>query len=234
MLASFTEGVGKMNFSTQLQQKVLDELSWEASINASDIRVNVQGDLVVLSGTVSSLADKANAERAALRVAGVGALVVELNVSLPELNQKSDVELARRIESVLHWSNHAALHKLTVKVEKGWVTLYGSVAWQFLRQVAYDSVRYLMGVRGVSNEITLQPAPGETDILHDIRAAFLRQSQIHTAGVTLDVQRDKVLIGGSVPSLPEHRLVVQTVWNTPGVSSIEDLLKVKSQQHVQL
>lgn len=230
----FHQWGNQMNFSANLQQKVLDELNWEASVNASDIRVNVQGDMVVLSGTVASLAEKANAERAALRVAGVRALVVELAVSLPELNQKSDVELAPRIESVLHWSNHAALHKLTLKVEKGWVTLYGNVAWQFLRQVAYDSVRYLMGVRGVSNEITLQLTTGETDIVSDIRAAFLRQSNINTTGVTLDVQHDKVTIDGFVLSLPDHHQVLQTVWNTPGVSLIQDLLKVRPQPHVQL
>jgi len=223
-----------MIFSIELQQKVLDELSWEASVNASDVRVNVQGDVVVLTGTVASLAEKANAERAALRVSGVRALVVELEVCLPELDHRSDVDLAKRIESILHWSHHQALHQLTLKVEKGWVTLYGKVPWQFLRQVAFDSVRYLMGVRGVTNQIELSQSPTSADILASLQAAFQRQSNIDSSAVTLDIFKDKVTLSGYVHSLPDHHVLVQTVWNTPGVCLIDDKLQVRPQPQVQL
>jgi osmotically-inducible protein OsmY len=37
-----------------------------------------------------------------------------------------------------------------VTVEKGWVTLSGSVDWHFQRDVADQDVQRLMGVRGVA------------------------------------------------------------------------------------
>ena len=43
-------------------------------------------------------------------------------------------------------------------VSKGWVTLEGQVDWQYQRDAAESAVRYLPGVTGVTNLITVKPA----------------------------------------------------------------------------
>ncbi len=48
-------------------------------------------------------------------------------------------------------------HGLGVTVRDGHATLTGEVEWMFQKQAAEKAVKYLRGVRGVSNQITLRP-----------------------------------------------------------------------------
>ena len=105
-------------------------------MQAKQIGVGIKDGIVILNGEVDSLAEKLNAERAALRVEGVRAIVVELDVRLPGSNQKTDMEIARTVEQVLNWSAQRSLHDLVVVVEKGWVTLTGHVTWNYQRRLA--------------------------------------------------------------------------------------------------
>ncbi|MDO9106727.1 MAG: BON domain-containing protein [Methylovulum sp.] len=70
-----------MKTDTQLQTDIIDELNFEPSINAAQIGVLVNDGIVTLSGCVHTYSEKWNAERAALRVAGMKPLAVELEVS---------------------------------------------------------------------------------------------------------------------------------------------------------
>ena len=56
---------------------------------------------------------------------------------------------------------------------------------------ARNSVRYLMGVRGVTNQIELSQSPTSADILASLQAAFKRQGDIDTSAVTLDIFKDE-------------------------------------------
>jgi osmotically-inducible protein OsmY len=44
-----------------------------------------------------------------------------------------------------------------VMVADGWVTLGGKVRWRFLKGEAETAVRPLLGVKGIVNEISLEP-----------------------------------------------------------------------------
>ena len=46
---------------------------------------------------------------------------------------------------------------LSVKVEEGWVTICGDVACSYQKRCAEADVRRVSGVRGVSNEIEINP-----------------------------------------------------------------------------
>ena len=83
-----------MRTDTQIQNDVMAELSWDASVQAKQIGVGIKDGIVILNGEVDSLAEKLSAERAALRVKGVRSVVVELDVRLPGSNQKTDIEIA--------------------------------------------------------------------------------------------------------------------------------------------
>jgi hypothetical protein len=52
-----------MKSDAQLQQDVLAELKWEASVNAADIGVEVKEGVVTLAGHVSNYAEKWGAEK---------------------------------------------------------------------------------------------------------------------------------------------------------------------------
>ena len=63
-----------MKTDKQLQEDVLAELAWEASVNAAHIGVEVDQGIVTLTGHVESFGEKWGAERAAKRVTGVRAV----------------------------------------------------------------------------------------------------------------------------------------------------------------
>lgn len=65
-----------------LQQDVMEALRWEPGLNAAQIGVLAQNGIVTLTGRADSIAQKFKAERVAKRVAGVKAIVQELEVEL--------------------------------------------------------------------------------------------------------------------------------------------------------
>ena len=135
-----------MKTDKQLQTDVIAELSWEPSVHAAEIGVEVKDGVVTLAGHVSSYAEKWNAERAAQRVSGVKALAIEMDVKLPAFGKRNDADIATSATNMLSWATLVPDDAINVLVEKGWITLSGAVDWQYQKQAAADAVRFLIGV----------------------------------------------------------------------------------------
>ena len=148
-----------------LQRDILDELEWEPSVNAAHIGVTVKDGVVTLTGHVPSYAEKYAAERAAKRVHGVMAVANELDVKLPGSSQRTDQDIATACVNALKANISVPRDKVKVIVNKGWVTLEGEVEWQYQKTAAESSVRYLSGVVGVTNLITVKPRVSPTELL---------------------------------------------------------------------
>ena len=79
----------------ELGQEVLDELKFDPSLNAENVRVAVSDRVATLSGYVNSYGEKIAADRAARRVSGVSAVDVDIAIKLPEDAAVDDDEIAR-------------------------------------------------------------------------------------------------------------------------------------------
>ena len=79
----------------EILQAILRELEWEPQVRSTEIGVSVKAGIVTLTGYVDSYSKKYAAERAATRVAGVKALVNDLEVKLPSSSVRTDADLAR-------------------------------------------------------------------------------------------------------------------------------------------
>ena len=142
----------------QLRQDVLDELDFEPSVNATHIGVGANAGVITLTGFVSSYGEKLAAERAARRVRGVKAIAEEIEVRLPSDKKSSDDEIAGRAVDILKWRVGLPANRISVKVEKGIVTLTGDVDWRFQKTEAEAAVHNLTGVAGVANLIRVNLA----------------------------------------------------------------------------
>lgn len=111
---------------------------------------------MTLTGTVKSSAQKLAVEKAVKRVPGVHGIAEELIIELPALHKRNDVDLAKRALHALSWNANLPADSVLVKVEAGWVTLTGTVEWQYQRESARLAVALLAGVCGVSNDIALR------------------------------------------------------------------------------
>lgn len=215
-----------MKTDTQLQSDVMAELKWDPSFNAAEIGVEVKNDVVTLSGHVDKYAEKWAAERAAQKVSGVKALAIELDVALPGASNRSDADIARTAENVLEWTTNWPKDHVKVMVEKGWVTITGMVDYEYQRQLASSSVRHLMGVTGVSNQITIKSKLTSGTVKSDIEAALKRRALTDAQEIMVTVNGSRVTLTGVVHSWSERDMVSDSVWNTPGVTEVNDNISV--------
>ena len=165
-----------MKTNGTLQQDVITELSYEPSIDATNIGVVAKDGVIRLSGTVSCYHDKQAAEHAAERVFGVAAVADETTVELLKGDRRSDYEIALAAVHALGWQVSAPEGVIKVRVEDGWLTLDGEVEHSFQRNAANDAVCHLIGVQGVANLISLKPAIDVSRLKTRIEDAFARRS----------------------------------------------------------
>lgn len=220
------KGFEIMKTDTQLQSDVMAELKWDPSFNAAEIGVEVKNGVVTLSGHVDRYAEKWAAERAAQKVTGVKALAIELEVNLPGASNRSDADIARTAENVLEWTTNWPKDHVKVMVEKGWVTITGMVDYEYQRQLASSSVRHLMGVTGVSNQITIKSKLTSSTVKTDIEAALKRRALTDAQEIMVTVNGGRVTLTGVVHSWSERDMVSDSVWNTPGVTDVNDNISV--------
>ena len=215
-----------MKSDKQIQQDVMAELSWEPSVNAAHIGVEVSDGIVTLTGHVTHYAEKLHAEQAAQRVDGVKALTVEMDVTLPGAGNGSDSDIAQSANSVLRWTTYLPTDHIKIKVENGRISLSGEVEWDYQRQGAVEAVHHLQGVTGVNNQITLKPQASASVVKADIEAALKRRAQKHAQAISVEVQGGDVTLTGIVNSWSERALAINSAWRAPGVRNVNDNMTV--------
>jgi osmotically-inducible protein OsmY len=209
-----------------LQQDIIDELDFEPSVNSAHIGVAVNKGIVTLMGHVSSYAEKVAVERAVGRVHGVRAIVEELEVRDPSGRVTSDAQIAERALNVVAWDPRVPEDAVTIRVEKGWVTLEGSVHWQYLKSACESAVRNLAGVVGISNLIEVKPCVEASDVRNKILAALKRNAEVETDAIRIVVSGDRVTLEGKVKALYERDVVERAAWSAPGVAAVDDRLTI--------
>lgn len=149
-------------------------------------------------------------------------LVVRLDGGLP----RTDTEIAQAAVNALTWNTMVPKERVNVVVSNGLVTLKGIVDWHYQRDAVARSVRDLIGVIGVTNNITVQPQVKASDVRDKIEAAFKRSAEIDARRVNVKVLDGTVTLTGNVHSWSEREAARRAAWAAPGVISIEDRIAV--------
>jgi osmotically-inducible protein OsmY len=219
-------GERRMKDDLLLQQRVIDTLEFEPSVDAAHIGVSVDEGVVTLSGHVRSFAEKFAAERVVRQVKGVRAVAQELEVRLPSDKKLADDEIAQRAVRILNWDQMVPGDRIAVKVEHGVVTLSGEVDWRFQRAEAENDIRRLSGVRSVVNNVVVVAKVDPDDVHTKIRAALDRNAEIEANRVTVAVTGSKVTLGGRVNAWTDREAAEHAAWSAPGVTEVEDHIEV--------
>ena len=215
-----------MKTDSELQRDVQDELAWEPSVDAAEIGVSVENGVVILNGTVKSLTQKWTAERVAQQVEGVRAVTDELVVKLAGDSQHTDADIAQAAVNVLNWNTSVPSNRVKVLVENGWITLQGSVEYQFQKEAAENAVRNLKGVKGVSNLIAVNPRVSAGDVKNKIEKALERAAQVDARKISVEARIGKVILRGNVRTWAEREEAERAAWAAPGVSVVQNDIRI--------
>ena len=215
-----------MKNNAQLQRDVLDELLWDPSINPANIEVSAADGAVTLSGTIGSYTEKYTAERDAPRIRGVVSVFDNLEVRLPPAYERTDADVAGAAKDALRWNVSVPDERLSVSADHGLLTLTGEVAYQFQREAAYQAVRFLVGVKGVSNQIRIAPSVGAGELKEQIEKALVRSAETDAKGIHVEAYDGKVTLRGTVHSWAEYREASRAAWAARGVHDVDNEISV--------
>jgi osmotically-inducible protein OsmY len=210
----------------KVHAKVLAELESEAALREQEIGVAVQGGVVTLSGKVDRYEQKQIAEQAASRVPGVEAIAEELHVKAPGPVEVTDTEIAHLVAVRLKSRNHDPAHRVTAKVERGYVTLQGEVCLYREKASFEQSLKGLRGVRGVINLIRISPPKLAEDVKSRIEMALVRRASRQADRISVEIEQGKVILNGTIPSASEKLEAIMAARAVPGASEVEDRLAV--------
>jgi osmotically-inducible protein OsmY len=210
----------------ELKEEILNALDWEPSIDVGEIDVTVDANVVTLSGRVGSYAQKLAAERVTLGVYGVKGVANDLEVVLAPASKRTDTDIAKAALQALKWNAVVPQERVTVTVSAGWVTLNGTVEWQYEKDAASRTVRELTGVKGVINNIIVKPRVSITDVQSKLEDAFRRSAEIDARRITVVAQNGQVTLTGNVQSWAERQEATRAAWSAPGVTQVIDRLAV--------
>ena len=215
-----------MKTDAEIQKNVMEELKWEPLLNPAEIGVAVVNGVVTLTGYVGSYALKIAAEKATWRVKGVKAVAQEVEVRFFSAEKQPDHEVAENIVNTLKWHTTIPDDLIKVKVTDGWVYLEGEVDWNFQKEAVFNAIRFLKGVKGVSNHITIRPRINVAVVKDSIRKALERNADFEASNIKVDTFGNKVVLKGTVRSWGEKNSAERAAWSAPGVTAVEDLMVI--------
>jgi osmotically-inducible protein OsmY len=215
-----------MKTDSDIKRDVEQELAWDPAIDATNIAVSVKDGTVTLAGFARSYFEKMQAERDAKRVAGVIAVANDIEVRLPDVDQRPDPEIARDAVSALKFELPFSYQKIKATVSNGWVTLEGEVEWNYQRERAESAVRRVKGVKGVTNLITLKPGVAASEVQRKIEEALRRSAEIDARRITVEANGNQVTLRGTVRSWAEREEAERAAYAAPGVTKVDNRIVV--------
>ena len=87
-------------------------------------------------------------------------------------------------------------------------------------------MRYLTGVKGVTNLVALKSPISGTAIKTDIEAALKRSAEVDARKIGVDTNGHTVTLTGQVRSSNERKEAERAAWAAPGVYAVDNRIAV--------
>jgi osmotically-inducible protein OsmY len=209
----------------RVRNAVMRELDWDPGVDATAVGVVARRGTVTLTGFIDTYHGKLAAERAAKRVHGVRAVANDLEVRLrldrtdPDIAQ--DVARALELHSTIPANVQAAVHH-------GHVTLTGHVEWLTQKESAERAIRYIRGVRGVTNHITVTPKAALRDVRHRIVQALHQNADLDARHIIVTVSGTTAMLTGTAATWFQRDAAERAAAAAPGITHVDNRITVQS------
>ncbi len=205
------------------KQEIIDHLTWDASVNANDINVEVTDGTVRLKGSVPTYKSKIAAESDVYRVTGIDSVENTLKVSPPvPASIPSDTEIRENIRNMISWDSRINDERIIVEVDGGVVTLSGSVDSYWEKTIAEDIAQNATGTLDIINNLEVGIAITYTDaeIKNSIRRALARSVVVDEEHIDIEVNEGHVYLRGTAPSWTDKQEAHNIALYTSGVMDV--------------
>ena len=218
-----------MKNDEMMQNDVLDALQAEPLTATSKINVMVSHGIVTLTGKVDHFSKKFQAEKTVRNVIGVKEVIDTIDVSINSWEQKNDIEITSELLSVFKWNWNTLNNTIKVNVINSWVTLSGELEWNYQREAAKKVASNLVGVRGVTNLITIKPNEGIELNKTALENALKSHVALDVSDIIVAVLDCDVTLKGSVDTWYQKELAGRIAWKAPGVVTVTNELVIEEE-----
>ena len=201
------------------------QLDWDPEVDASAVGVTAKDGVVTLTGFIDTYAGKLAAERAAKRVHGVKAVANDIDVRLR--HERTDADIAADAARALELRATVPDH-IQATVHGGRITLTGTVSWLYQKKAAETAVRYIRGVRGIYNHLTVVPAKLDRDVRRRIVRALHRHADVDARQIDVTIDGGTATLTGAVTSWLQREAAEAAAANAPGIQAIDNRIVVQS------
>jgi len=208
-----------------IKKDVVDQLVWDDSVDANDIRVKVAGTTVWLTGTVKSYSEKIAAGKNAYSVLGVTDVENNLDVKYSlDVILPDDEEITQNVTDSLMWNSKIISTGIRVETHNLIVVLTGTVTTLWEKLEAENVAQNTHGVLDVVNqiEVKLSKTIVDLDIEKDIRKAFRRNILIDEDKIAVECNEGVVRLSGEVSGYLSKRKAIDLAVHTGGVVNVID------------
>lgn len=218
-----------MRDDEEILADVAHQLDWDDRIEAKNISIRVVNGNVHLDGEVPTMTGKFAAYDDAQQVEGVASVTNNLDVQISSTKTiPSDAQIRENALASLSINRNLDAYSIDVIVEKGWVTLEGTVQAFWEKISAEKEVLDINGVLGVSNKLAVVPTEKYQDeaMANEIVNALKRNVQVNAEDIEVKVEKGKVTLEGAVKTLNEKRAAYESAIYTPGVVAVNNKIVV--------
>lgn len=224
-----------------IRKDVERALKRDPAADAYQIDVQVRNNIVTLTGTVESWAEKALAATVTKGVRGV--IDVRNDIRIDYETNRPDTEIQAEVEKRLQWDVLVDAYLIDVSVDDGVVHLSGTVGSAAEKRQAEMDAR-VTGVRAVdlgalnvkwwATDDTVRErrfvARSDDEIERAIKDAALYDPRVASFNIEPESNGGWVTLSGTLDNLKAKRAAEQLARNTVGVRGVTSHLKVRLEQ----
>jgi len=220
-----------------IRKDIINALSADPATDRFEVQVTVKDAVVILSGNVDSVAEKWISEEVAKGVKGVKA--VENNITADVKLDRTDSDIKADVEQLLASDVLLNAEKIKVTVEKGVVTLNGSVGSAIEKTEALARA-WVNGVKNVNNELEVRWWDEEGKIIRRqnvhrtdleiqtaLSQAFKYDPRVKKFKVQIFSHNGVVTLRGTVDNLRARMTAETDARNTTGVLAVVNEINVR-------
>ena len=144
-----------MKEKSKFEQDILDAIKWQPLLDHEEIDVTDLNGVIQLSGVVDSYVKKKDIEKTVTNVHGVSGIIENIEVKIPDSLRRDDQKIAKDAKIFLAQNKIVPHDSVKFKVNNGWLTLDGEVNQIHEKEAALDSIHYITGITGITDNITI-------------------------------------------------------------------------------